>query len=186
MERRTASPARFYPTGLDCRSWARAARQGGINCAIPAAKRRDGFCLWPTRAAEYSVKSNPWKRRTVRELQPGAVAAQTGDPDIRWGGNEAGCVHPDPRTVVDEERWATAWEIEPTRLRKGGAYLPVEMDTTINRAGWFWHPGSEEKINYLDQHLGVYLQGMRQERFDPHHHRDGPAIRRFVERGGAH
>ncbi|WPJ95368.1 alpha-L-fucosidase [Coraliomargarita algicola] len=55
------SPAIFNPTQLDCRQWARAAKQGGLRIAILTAKHHDGFCLWPTKTTEHSVKSSPWK-----------------------------------------------------------------------------------------------------------------------------
>jgi alpha-L-fucosidase len=55
------SPATFNPTHLDARQWARAARAGGFRYAILTAKHHDGFCLWPSRYTDHSVKASPWR-----------------------------------------------------------------------------------------------------------------------------
>jgi len=53
--------ASFAPTALDCRQWARTAREAGASHIILTAKHHDGFCLWPTATTDYSVASSPWK-----------------------------------------------------------------------------------------------------------------------------
>lgn len=54
-------PKIFDPSDLDCRQWARAAKEGGFKLVILTAKHHDGFCLWPSQYTEHSVKSSPWK-----------------------------------------------------------------------------------------------------------------------------
>jgi alpha-L-fucosidase len=57
----TASPQRFNPTALDCNQWTKVLKDAGIPAAILVAKHADGFCNWPTKHSNYSVKNSPWK-----------------------------------------------------------------------------------------------------------------------------
>ena len=57
----TEDPRVFNPTQLDPRQWLCIVRNAGIKLAILTAKHHDGFCLWPSRYTEHSVKHSPYK-----------------------------------------------------------------------------------------------------------------------------
>src|SRR5690348_15347853 len=57
----TEDPRLFDPSALDARQWVRTAREAGFKYMILTAKHHDGFCLWPSRYTEHSVKHSPWR-----------------------------------------------------------------------------------------------------------------------------
>ena len=53
------SPSIFAPTEYDPAQWIDAAADAGMTGIILICKHHDGFCLWPSRYTEHSVKNSP-------------------------------------------------------------------------------------------------------------------------------
>ncbi len=57
----------FNPRKLDCDQWVEAIKAAGMKGMVLTAKHHDGFCLWPSRYTEHSVKNSPCQKDVVKE-----------------------------------------------------------------------------------------------------------------------
>jgi alpha-L-fucosidase len=55
------SPELFNPTEFNAEQWASTAKSIGIKELILTVKHHDGFCLWPSKYTEHSIKNSLWK-----------------------------------------------------------------------------------------------------------------------------
>jgi alpha-L-fucosidase len=68
-------PRIFNPAQFDANQMIEALQAGGMKAVILTCKHHDGFCLWPTRTTEHSIKKSPWKDGkgdVVREIAEAA------------------------------------------------------------------------------------------------------------------
>ncbi|MEO7767984.1 MAG: alpha-L-fucosidase, partial [Ferruginibacter sp.] len=55
------STSLFNPTDVNTEQWAKTLKETGFKTLILTCKHHDGFCLWPTRYTDRSVKNSPYK-----------------------------------------------------------------------------------------------------------------------------
>ena len=55
------SPSVFAPTDYDPEQWAAAVASAGMRGILLVCKHHDGFCIWPSRHTEHSIKNSPFQ-----------------------------------------------------------------------------------------------------------------------------
>lgn len=69
-------PAIFHPDRLDTHQWVSVLAEAGFNQVILTVKHHDGFCLWPSRYTDFSLKNSPWRDGRGDVLRELVEAAQ--------------------------------------------------------------------------------------------------------------
>ena len=57
----------FDPDMLDCKEWARQAREAGMKYVVMTTKHHDGFCLFDTKYTDYNVMNTPYGKDIIKE-----------------------------------------------------------------------------------------------------------------------
>lgn len=77
------SPEIFNPAKLDCDQWVEAVKSAGMTGIVLTAKHHDGFCLWPSKYTEHSVRNSPFRNGKCDVVKECADACAKGG--IKFG-----------------------------------------------------------------------------------------------------
>jgi alpha-L-fucosidase len=91
---------------------------------------------------------------------PSAMVFQGPCATIRWVGNEDGFApYPSWNTLAKRDAdtgVATAIHGDPN----GDTWMPLEVDVSMRRPAWFWHPGDEAHVLSLDSLMSIYYRSV--------------------------
>jgi alpha-L-fucosidase len=95
------SAATFSPRPHSAREWMARAKRAGMRYAVLTTKHHDGFALFPTRAAEFSIAATPYGGDLVREF---ADAARDAGLRVGFYFSLSDWHHPDYPPFTDADR----------------------------------------------------------------------------------
>ncbi|RDC58186.1 alpha-L-fucosidase [Pedobacter chinensis] len=58
----------FNPTDFNAAKWAKQAKNMGAKYVIFTTKHHDGFCMWPSKYTDYTIKNTPYKKDIVKQV----------------------------------------------------------------------------------------------------------------------
>ncbi|MEQ9288981.1 MAG: alpha-L-fucosidase [Cyclobacteriaceae bacterium] len=136
----------FNPVKLDAEQWVKAAKSFGAKSVVLTAKHHNGFCLWPTRTTDYSVKNSPWKNGKGDVVAEFVAACKKYDMKVglyvSTGDKHFGCTStPDPqgqrKLVGDIDKYFPVF-FEQLRelLTNYGEVSYLWFDGAYNPLGW--------------------------------------------------
>jgi alpha-L-fucosidase len=134
-------PAIYRPTAFDADQIAAAAADAGLRGIVLTCKHHDGFCLWPSRFTEHSVKNSPLRLDVVRATADacGRAGLDFGTYLSPWDRNHAAYGTP---TYIDYYR-AQLREL----MTEYGQIFEVWFDGANGGDGWYGGANERRSID---------------------------------------
>ncbi len=162
------SPELFNPAELDCRQWARVCKEAGMKGIILTAKHHDGFCLWPSKYTDHSVKNSPWKDGkgdVVKELSEACkeYGLKMGLYLSPWDRNHADYGSPEYITYYRNQltelltNYGEIFEFWIDGANGGtGYYDGADEDRKVNRKTYYDWPNTFEIVRELQPNAVIF------------------------------
>ncbi|QKZ14175.1 discoidin domain-containing protein [Spirosoma sp. KUDC1026] len=164
-------PKIFNPDKLDCRQWARVCKEAGMKGIIVTAKHHSGFCLWPSKYTEYSVKNSPWKNGKgdiIRDLANACkeYGLKLGIYLSPWDRNYAGYGRPEYITYFRNQltelltNYGDIFEIWFDGANGGSGYYGGARETRkIDRTTYYDWKNTYKLIRQLQPNIVIWNDG---------------------------
>jgi alpha-L-fucosidase len=161
----------FNPSHFDARQIAATVRDGGIKELILTCKHHDGFCLWPSKYTEHSVKNSPWKNGkgdVVKELSTACRQAglKFGVYLSPWDRNHKDYGHPEYLTYYRNElrellsNYGPVSEVWFDGANGGSGYYGGARETRhIDNHTYYDWPGTWQIVRELQPNACMFSDG---------------------------
>lgn len=136
----------FNPSKLDAEQWVKTAKSFGAKHIVLTAKHHNGYCLWPTKTTDYSVKYSPWKNGKGDVVGEFVKACRKYDMKVglyvSGGDKHFGCTStPDPqgerKLVGDIDKYFPVFMVQLRELLTGyGEIAYLWFDGAYDPFGW--------------------------------------------------
>ena len=161
-------PRVFFSSAFDADAIVDVLKHGGMKGVILTCKHHDGFCLWPTRTTEHSVKLSPWrgdKGDVVREIAEaaGRRGLLFGVYLSPWDRNHPAYGSPEYVTVYRQQlrelltEYGRVFEVWHDGSNGGDGFYGGARETrTIDKHSYYGWPGTWEMVRKLQPGAAIF------------------------------